>query len=200
MLFRLFGDLVLREENRHGLHTRWSMNLRDCIYVTHFLGEGLVTMWVVSSVQLPGLRKVDSKCCSEMLPTLLLKQFQCLSDQQWPFQGRLSSASSFLFLSHPGHRWCDVLGFVLQVVSQLMHSICTLDLPRHKSLVDLEQLLGQVRTSCWQRSDGRSLRPPDSPDSAGLSQTYFLRYSKFANCFAVWISQKWSNQREASDG
>lgn len=157
-------------------------------------------LWIVISVQLPGLRKADNKCRSEMLPTLLLKWFQCLSAQQRPFQGRLSSASSFLFLAHPGHRWCGVLGFVPQVVSQLMHSLALLDLLRHKSLVDLEQLLGQVHTSCWQRSDGRSLRPPDSPASAGLNQTYFLRYSKFVNCFAVRISQKWSNQREASDG
>ena len=77
--------------------------------------------------------------------------------------------------SRPSVVWCPWFCAAGSVSADALLS--TLDLPRHKSLVDLEQLLGQVRTSCWQRSDGRSVRPPDSPESAGLSQTYFLRYS-----------------------
>lgn len=90
--------------------------------------------------------------------------------------------------SRPSVVWCPWFCATGSVSTDALLS--TLDLPRHKSLVDLEQLLGQVRTSCRQRSDGRSPRPLDLPASAGLNQTYFLRCSKFVNCFAVRISQK----------
>ena len=64
-----------------------------------------------SSVQF----KMVSVCHSKVSPTLPLKQFQGLSDWQWPtlvLSRKIVQSFLFPHLSSPGDWWCDALGFL----------------------------------------------------------------------------------------
>ena len=68
------------------------------------------------SVQFQGVFCASPRL-SDGSPTLPLKQFQCSSDWRWPslvLSKKIDDGLFFLLLSlsPPGHRLCDVLGFV----------------------------------------------------------------------------------------
>ena len=66
-----------------------------------------------------------------MLP---LEQFQCSSDWWWTFLvllRKIIKHSHFLCLSPPGDWWCDVLGFLPQIVSRHLSTSVLFDFGVH---------------------------------------------------------------------
>ena len=123
---------------------------------------------------------------SEISPTSSLKQFQCLSNWQWPSlvrSGRLVQRLLIRHLSPPGDRWCDVLGFVpagsvwssstLQIFRDTSHLWCLLFPPVYLlgNFPSLQHVQGSTSTKIFEGG----CRPLTN-SSLGLAFHFFKFY------------------------